>query len=201
MSSQFDPEIVDFYDSYRTAEFVYLASITLIVYDYLVTLESEHELFWRRKVTGASALFFAARYTTLLYVLLSVVNFTISRTISDECLPQSCDMLLKAYVVVQTCQYLPWAAILIPAFAGMRAYALSRKWTIFVAILVLSLAPFAVNLTNFALGMSTGRDVFDNCLSIASTTPMELILFLINSPSGVVLGLIRFQSPLLRGRV
>ncbi len=31
--------------------------------------------------------------------------------------------------------------------------------------------------TNFALGMSTGRDpVFDNCLSISPTTAMELIL-------------------------
>ncbi|TFK86660.1 hypothetical protein K466DRAFT_663593 [Polyporus arcularius HHB13444] len=144
MSSQyFGAEVVNFYDSYRTAEFVYLASTSLILYDYLSTFDSEVDLFWFRKITGATALFFAARYTTLLYVLLSLVNFSISREISDEYFP-SCDMLLKAYVVVQTCQYIPWAA-----FAGMRAYALSKRWTIFLVILVLSLSPFAVNFVYF----------------------------------------------------
>ncbi len=39
----------------------------------------------------------------------------------------------------------------LPAFAGMRAYALSKRWTIFLVILVLSFSPFAVNFVSLCM--------------------------------------------------
>ena len=37
----------------------------MLMYDYIVTFPYEVRLFWRRKATGATLLFFAIRYLTL----------------------------------------------------------------------------------------------------------------------------------------
>ena len=39
------------------------------MYEYLITVGAEVELFWRRKITGASVLFLANRYLVLFYNL------------------------------------------------------------------------------------------------------------------------------------
>lgn len=43
-----------------------------MLYEHLVTLGTEIRLFWRRKITGASILFFVNRYMMLLHNLLSL---------------------------------------------------------------------------------------------------------------------------------
>ena len=56
----------------------------LVLYDHLLTLDSEVKYFWSGKVTGASALFIANRYLNLVsqcWILLIVVAFV---TISEE---------------------------------------------------------------------------------------------------------------------
>ena len=45
----------------------------LYVYDYLITLPEEVAHFWRAKPTGATVLFFLARYTTLACLLVEFV--------------------------------------------------------------------------------------------------------------------------------
>ena len=45
----------------------------LYIYDYLITLPEEVSHFWRAKLTGATVLFFLARYTTMACLLLEFV--------------------------------------------------------------------------------------------------------------------------------
>ena len=47
----------------------YLMTSGLIFFEYLLTFDQEVRLFWRKKFTGAVALFFANRYTTLTYTM------------------------------------------------------------------------------------------------------------------------------------
>ena len=47
--------------------------MVLPFYDFLLTLGGETDLFWRKRVTGASILFFASRYMTVIEFTRSVV--------------------------------------------------------------------------------------------------------------------------------
>ena len=46
----------------------------LVVFDYVVTFGAEVEHYWRRKVTGATVLFFTNRYVLLFLYLLSEIT-------------------------------------------------------------------------------------------------------------------------------
>ena len=64
-----------------------MAILVLYVYDYLITLPEEVAHFWRAKPTGATVLFFLARYTTLACLLVEfVIGFiSYSGTVSLSC--------------------------------------------------------------------------------------------------------------------
>ncbi len=47
----------------------------LVVYDFVITLDREMKLFWTRRFTGATVLFFTIRYMPLLYGILGVVKY------------------------------------------------------------------------------------------------------------------------------
>ncbi len=61
-----------------------------LFYESLITFDSEAHLFWTKRLTGASAMFFVARYTTLAYALVNLLG-TLDVTISDEVRLLSCD--------------------------------------------------------------------------------------------------------------
>ena len=44
-----------------------LISVVLVGYDYILTIQRESQLFWKRRVNAASILFFTNRYLALLY--------------------------------------------------------------------------------------------------------------------------------------
>ena len=46
----------------------------LIFFEYFLTIGQEVTLFWGKKLTGAVALFFANRYTTILYTLFLIIS-------------------------------------------------------------------------------------------------------------------------------
>ena len=55
----------------------------MLVYDYAITFPYEVRLFWRRKATGASLLFFANRYLTLfIYIFDMMTNVSMSDAVS-----------------------------------------------------------------------------------------------------------------------
>ncbi|KAI0630453.1 hypothetical protein C8Q77DRAFT_1160041 [Trametes polyzona] len=59
-------EIIDIYQSVFTVSSFQFCVVAFLLYDYLITLDREIELFWRRKFSGPSALFFFTRYSTLI---------------------------------------------------------------------------------------------------------------------------------------
>ena len=52
----------------------------LIIYEYVITIPDEIELFWRGKVTGATVLFLANRYLSLVIYLYELLQDTIVTT-------------------------------------------------------------------------------------------------------------------------
>ncbi|KAI0718852.1 hypothetical protein C8T65DRAFT_736894 [Cerioporus squamosus] len=84
MSSDGDAEtsdIIAFFASLQPDAYVALSAIVFFLYDYIITFGREVELFWTRKVTGASVLFLLIRYGTLLYKILDLVVYA---PISDK---------------------------------------------------------------------------------------------------------------------
>ena len=55
-------------------------TLAYVAYDYIITLDREIELFWRAKTSVASVLFFANRYSSLVFNFVLFVIF---------CFPQS----------------------------------------------------------------------------------------------------------------
>ena len=49
--------------------------LVFFLYDYIITIGREVDLFWSRKITGASVLFLFIRYGTLVYKVLDLVSF------------------------------------------------------------------------------------------------------------------------------
>ena len=47
----------------------HLTTSALIFFEYLLTFDQEVRLFWGKKLTGAVALFFVNRYTTIIYTI------------------------------------------------------------------------------------------------------------------------------------
>ncbi|KAI0773644.1 hypothetical protein C8Q74DRAFT_771531 [Fomes fomentarius] len=130
-----------------------LAIMALILYDYMLTLPVEVAVFWNRKFTGVSALFFFNRYFSLL--LFSANTHTIWLawpTARGTIMPSllftlSCyrfDLVMQIFTVLM---YIPYAV-----FSGLRVYALTERCiTSSVITFVLACAPFAINLVIFAL--------------------------------------------------
>ncbi|KAI0738593.1 hypothetical protein C8Q80DRAFT_1358063, partial [Daedaleopsis nitida] len=135
----------------------------LIIYEVLILFGREVEVYWKRRITGASILFFLSKYlsfskmilTWALYlpiftdIRLVVLLFKINlRSISGA---HSCETTQRVYVAIQMAQYLPWAV-----FSALRVYALSRSqiWT--TLILALSLAPVGVNMSTYILNTIGG---------------------------------------------
>ena len=54
--------------------------LVLIFFEYLITLDQEVKLFWRNKLTGAVALFFANRYITITYTMYFMLTNMIPAT-------------------------------------------------------------------------------------------------------------------------
>ncbi|EIW59955.1 uncharacterized protein TRAVEDRAFT_47251 [Trametes versicolor FP-101664 SS1] len=116
---------------------------SLLAYEYVITFDQEVTLFWKRKKTGATVLFLAIRYLTLLsYDFLGTATFA---PMSDQ----------KVQFVVSLCQYPFWAA-----FSGLRALALSRlNWPLAVVVFVLALAPLGMNLWPMILNQISGTNI------------------------------------------
>ncbi|KAI0640700.1 hypothetical protein C8Q79DRAFT_435413 [Trametes meyenii] len=185
MSSQGDTgdsQIVKLYSSVFTTNCIYFSVMTLLLYDYLLTFDQEVELFWTRRATGASALFFIIRYLAL--VNYDILGATLFAPLSDTV----CALLSKAQFAVQVSQHIPWGA-----FSALRVLALTRmSWTLSSIVFVLSIGPAAINFLEYGYGLSgvnvltTGCQGFDTLtrregemLSIVSRTTLIAADFLV----------------------
>ncbi|KAI0640732.1 hypothetical protein C8Q79DRAFT_920930, partial [Trametes meyenii] len=118
----------------------------LVLYDFLITFGEEVRLFWGRKFTGASLLFFINRYWTLLAndIFMPLSFARVSDNVRSHALPSTCDALTKASLAVEVFQYVPWAG---KPFSGLRVLALSgMNWPLSVITFLLAMGPVGVNL-------------------------------------------------------
>ncbi|KAI0640668.1 hypothetical protein C8Q79DRAFT_1014895 [Trametes meyenii] len=119
-------DIIDLYGNIFSENCFQYTLPTLLAYDYLITLNQEVKLFWRRRFNVGSALFFVTRYFVLL-------NYVILGNIPSPNDP-----------------YIPLAA-----FSALRVLALSNmRWSWSAMVFILSLGPALVNYIEFAFGKS-----------------------------------------------
>ncbi|TFK91862.1 hypothetical protein K466DRAFT_467551, partial [Polyporus arcularius HHB13444] len=127
----------------------------LVVYDFVITLDREIKLFWTRRLTGATVLFFTIRYMPLLYGILGVVNASLDLP------PADCDILVKVANTLDWSHLLPFAV-----FSAMRAYALTRNRVFTSIVLALSLVQMGLNFASYAYGLSGIPGPVEGCVSV-----------------------------------
>ncbi|TFK91437.1 hypothetical protein K466DRAFT_596100 [Polyporus arcularius HHB13444] len=120
--------IVAFFDSFYTQWYCNVAAAVLFFCDtFGDTFEREVAVFWTARRSGASFLFFANKWIFVLNQVAGLVD--LASFPSDKFVP---------------------AAV----FSALRAYVLSRSSLLALLVLVLSLAPVAVNLVHYAYNYS-----------------------------------------------
>ncbi|KAI0765586.1 hypothetical protein BD413DRAFT_482185, partial [Trametes elegans] len=153
----------------------------LLGYQWLTTLDKEVLLFWKRRFTGASALFFFIRYSALIsYGILSFITYA---PLSDSVPICSCAMLVRAQATLVMFQYLPWAA-----FAALRVLALSgMRWTLAAVVLVLSLGAPVVNFMQWGYNLTGINVPFVGCsssVSASAQTHLMCVVLILRGSSG-----------------
>ncbi|KAI0738699.1 hypothetical protein C8Q80DRAFT_1275659 [Daedaleopsis nitida] len=133
-------ENVAVYESLLVNDYIGITTGVVLVYDYLLTFDREFELFWRRKITWATALFFFNRYVPLLQKIFDIGGGV----------PVSLELTFQPVKppTADGC-FIPWAV-----FSSLRVAALSGSRVVSVLVFILSMVPFATNLSRYGLGMT-----------------------------------------------
>ncbi|KAI0640683.1 hypothetical protein C8Q79DRAFT_881028, partial [Trametes meyenii] len=142
--------------------------VALVLFDFFITLDEEVRLFWKRKLSGASMLFFIVRYWALFnYELLVFIGYaSFSDAVSSPvCF---CASFVRLHSAVQYSQYIPWAA-----FSSLRVLALSgMSYPLAALVFLLSVGPAVVNFTVFKYGI-TGQNVLTIGCQGGSSVPRQ----------------------------
>ncbi|RPD54831.1 hypothetical protein L227DRAFT_657331 [Lentinus tigrinus ALCF2SS1-6] len=188
------------YETLQTDNYIFIASIIPLVYDYIITFDREVGLFWARSLTGASALFFAARYIPMLYVIFNLVKWYPSipleryqYPLTSSSLPTptdvgfakprcSCDLLVKTSLTIDNLQSIAPAV-----FSGLRAFALTKNRALSLFIFVLFLAPFCVNMFQYHLGITGVNIPGFGCGETYPMTEAEVIIVTAVSRGGSII--------------
>ncbi|KAI0816078.1 hypothetical protein BC628DRAFT_1481144 [Trametes gibbosa] len=117
-------------------EFTIAAAVSLLCWDYLLTLI---EFFWKRCRTGGAILFFTNRYITLGYSIYTMMFWVIMPS-TKGCVTATGFVYLE--YLLECSQYATWAV-----FSCLRFYALRRQKHWAVLVLLLSLTPSFVVFT------------------------------------------------------
>ncbi|KAI0641614.1 hypothetical protein C8Q79DRAFT_918968 [Trametes meyenii] len=153
---------------------------TLILYEYCITLDSEIRLIWRRKITGASVIFFINRYLMVVRESITVASFW---PISDPVRVTGsltglfrCNGLGYMDIILSLLPYFVWNV-----FSTLRVYAISgRNWLIAAFVAFIMLGPICANLYNAPLlkpdNMPSPYNCSeDNAVTVATHLKLTLI--------------------------
>ncbi|RDX44273.1 hypothetical protein OH76DRAFT_1487225 [Lentinus brumalis] len=140
-----------------------LSGPAFVVFDYLITFGQEVNLFWKRRFTGATLLFFVNRYVVL---LLYTMNISGSASLSAS--EKGYGLYVNHHRRILKMYTLPLAA---RSFSGLRAFALSRSWLLGTFVFLLSVVPFAVNLVPYHYGSQAAIVPPFGCIAIDSISP------------------------------
>ncbi|TFK82801.1 hypothetical protein K466DRAFT_603385 [Polyporus arcularius HHB13444] len=158
--SDYSPaDIIAAFQSTFDDDCCWYAGAVFVVYEYVITFGQEVDLFWKRRWTGASLLFFLNRYLALLLILCGMLEY-VPKTDS------SCAMVVRWQAGVEYTQYLPWAV-----FSGLRAFALGgQNWFLAGIVLLLSLVPLGINFGQYAFGLTGEVDSLYGCSAVLPIT-------------------------------
>ncbi|KAI0654314.1 hypothetical protein C8Q70DRAFT_925975 [Cubamyces menziesii] len=111
-----------------------MTTAAMVLYEYIVTLGDEVDLFWKRKISSASIIFFLNRYLTILGYVLDSGTFHVQTDIVSSTQYRAC-------LPLDLLRYFPQAI-----FSSLRAYAISEcnRW-IASLVFFLLMGPVAVN--------------------------------------------------------
>ncbi|KAI0659997.1 hypothetical protein C8Q70DRAFT_1053251 [Cubamyces menziesii] len=147
------------------------AEAALIFHEYFITLDSEVRLIWRRRITGASILFFLNRYIMIFDNVITLASYP-ARTDTGYV----CAALGWMDVVLNLLPYFIWNA-----FSTMRVYAISgRDWRIASVVCLLMIGPIASNVYNIPFEKPDNMPPpyncqFDNALTLQTHNIIPLI--------------------------
>ncbi|TBU33886.1 hypothetical protein BD311DRAFT_684372 [Dichomitus squalens] len=145
-----------------------LSALTLLLFDFAITLDREVELIWRRKTTGASVLFILTRYLSLAaYGVRSILMAHLSCGLFSY---SALSILAQAVTYLQ---YLPWAA-----FSALRVFALSEeayRWPTSIVVFVLSSLIFGMNFARLHwLAPVQNSAIGTSCAVFGAVMPSEI---------------------------
>ncbi|TBU21443.1 hypothetical protein BD311DRAFT_782917 [Dichomitus squalens] len=166
-----------YYASMLPAMYCRVAIASLVLYDWMITLPREVQLFWTGKSSILSVcLFISNRYLTVIWWILDMIKtaplFDKLNVIAIT--SGSCHRMALASLIVYSFVLIPTAL-----FSSLRAYALSRQWKLALAIFVLAIVPVATHvvypsfLTMFPYGPFGSVDPKLGCLC-TGTLPSAL---------------------------
>ncbi|KAI0820262.1 hypothetical protein BC628DRAFT_1398083 [Trametes gibbosa] len=141
---------------------------TLLVYEYIITFDQEVNLFWRRKITGATVLFITTRYLVLIsFAILSAVTFAWMTV-------ESCTALQRAQYMLSLFLYPLWAT-----FSALRTLALSGMNRVLAAVVfALAMTPFVVDMLPLILHNLTGENIpLVGCAGAENVTDRQRVIY------------------------
>ncbi|TFK80307.1 hypothetical protein K466DRAFT_667728 [Polyporus arcularius HHB13444] len=135
-------EIIAQYESLFVSLCCSYATFVYMCYDWMLTLDDEISLFWNRRVSAASILYFAIRYPVVIFWIMGYPTTHLQGVMS--CF-KSCEAYMYTVMVTQLLIYL------FPAvFSALRVYALTAQNKFLAAIvLFFALGPIYANSAHF----------------------------------------------------
>ncbi|KAH9945400.1 uncharacterized protein BXZ73DRAFT_96391 [Epithele typhae] len=156
MASVVDPAYValatEYYSEGMVSAYCTVAGCVFFLWEAVLNLGREVDLFWQRPTSGASVLYFANKYIFLLYSILNLVTFDTSLT-------------NNLYVISS---YMVWGT-----FSSLRALALTRSLILAVGILLLALVPVGINAVRYGFDFNAANDPILGCV-FGNTLPSNL---------------------------
>ncbi|TDL24218.1 hypothetical protein BD410DRAFT_786315 [Rickenella mellea] len=130
------------YQSYYLIRYAYLSALTILVYDYLLTLNLEIKQVWKQKFTGASFLFMLNRYIFPLSILLEMIaaSFPLSNSVRP---PIHCGGVYRLADIL-TLIFTTVTALLIFTLRTWAIY--MRSWIILIIVGLFALAKESMNI-------------------------------------------------------
>ncbi|KAL4254068.1 hypothetical protein ABKN59_002446 [Abortiporus biennis] len=134
-------QLIELYSGVFAMVLVNFSSITIVIYDYFLTIGDEIAYIWSQKITGASIIFLLNRYLTLLYVLLLCLSLSGIHTVVETDIV--CDVLQYGSNIIGTCiiiVHAAFASLRIFAIWGQNLYLAIFVGSLFVVYVVISVA-------------------------------------------------------------
>ncbi|KAL1938181.1 hypothetical protein VTO73DRAFT_11825 [Trametes versicolor] len=164
-----------------------LAIAALVLYEYIITFGDEVNLFWMRKKTGASWLFFIVRYLAMLfYVFLTAVAYA---PMSEK----------WCFVNLSTCntgrQHLP-----APPFSGLRALALTgMNWWVGSSAFLFACCMFGMCVWELCLGVSGSNLPILGCDGGPNVTNEQGLISAYFSPPNIIVIVVTWRYSVKNG--